>query len=81
MASSSSSQSRDFLSTVEEEYLRIDRVYRLPDKFAEQLALCPRCMGGKHQLKVLEEPLLKMVSLVKRKLGEPGRRNKSMFQN
>ena len=81
MASSASSQPRDFLSTVEEEYLRMDRVYRPPDSFVEQLALCPRCMGGKQQLKVLEETLLKMVSLVKRKLEEPGIRNKSMFQN
>ena len=72
MASSSSSQPRDFLSIVEEEYLRMDRVYRPPDNFVEQLVLCPRCMGGKHQLKVLEETLLKMVPLVKRKLGEPG---------
>ena len=73
----SSSQQEDFLSTVED---YCGRIYRPPEVFVKQLALCSRCIGGKSQCKVLEETLLMMVSLVKTKLNEPGRRNKTSFQ-
>ena len=74
----SSSQPKDFLSTVEE-FLDRGQVYRPPDEFVKQLALCPRCIGGKDQCKVLEETLLRMTSLVKFRLNEPGRRNVTSF--
>ena len=54
-------------------------MYRPPDEFVKQLALCPRCIGGKDQCKVLEETLLRMTSLVKSRLNEPGRRNVTSF--
>lgn len=75
----SSSQPKDFLSTVEK-YLDRDEVYRSPEEFVKQLALCPRCIDGKDQCKVFEETLLRMTSLVRSKLNEPGRRNVSSFQ-
>ena len=74
----SSSQPKDFLSTVEE-FLDRGQVYRPPDEFVKQLALCPRCIGGKDQCKVLEATLLRMTSLVKSRLNEPGRRNVTSF--
>ena len=74
----SSSQPKDFLSTVEE-FLDRGQVYRPPDEFVKQLALCLRCIGGKDQCKVLEETLLRMTSLVKSRLNEPGRRNVTSF--
>lgn len=76
----SSIQQKDFLSTVEE-YLDRGEVYKSAEVFVKELALCPRCMGGKQQLEVLEKTLFRMVSLVKAKLDEPGRRNKSFFQS
>lgn len=75
----SSTQQQDFL-TVAEDFLDRGQVYRPPEEFIKKLALCPRCIGGKHQTKVLEETLLRMVTLVKNKLNEPGRRNKNSFQ-
>ena len=61
----SSSQQKDFLSTVED-YLDRSQIYRPPEEFVKHLSLCPRCMGGKSQCKILEETLLRMVSLVKK---------------
>ena len=74
----SSVQKNDFLSVVEE-HLRREEIYRPPEEFVKLLALCPQCQGH-NQRKILEEAILGMVWLVKRKLGVAGRRNTTIYK-
>ena len=68
--------SQDFLAIVEE-YLSRDQIYRPADEFVMKLALSPHLIGGPEKKQHLQDTLLRMVAVVKSKLNEPGRRNKT----
>ena len=68
--------SQDFLAIVEE-YLSRDQIYRPADEFVMKLALSPHFIGGPEKKQHLQDTLLRMVAVVKSKLNEPGRRNKT----